>query len=197
MNIGQILKDWNGILIRDEDYFLEKIYELCPENCYVIDQYPFVVHNNEKYKQVEISYDRALRSQNTFAIYLKEEEKLKQVMKKLWLYDIVEVETNLNSQAITKLKRAIDTDKHELLEIMRKKYNGNWIVEQVDEVDLLVELGARERACTSFVFRNLRIIITTNALDMSIFISDIQNKHILEKIVMTEGLYLTHRTMML
>lgn len=189
MRIVDILREWH-INIRDEDYFLDKLYELYPENCYVIDRYPYIVRDNEKYKQVEIFYDGIAQNQNTFAAYKNEEEKLKQIMRKLWLYDIVEVETNLNAKKIANVKKAIEIENHDVLDTVRTKSNGSWVIERVEELDLLVELGARERVCTSFIFRNFKMIITTNALDMFIFLADIQSKELMEKIVNIEGLYL-------
>ena len=192
MLIKEILYRWNKNIQTDHDtYFWDELFKCYPENFYVIDQYPITIKDNNKYKQLEICYDAVLSGEISIDVYKNEENKLKNIMRKLWVYNLLEVETNLNEKDNSLFLKVIDSHKLDLIDDFKKKIiRGEEIIDLVELLDVLVELGARERVYSCFVFHDYKIIAVTNALDMPIFISDLSIKGLVERIVTAEGLYL-------
>lgn len=192
MMIKDILYKWGkNIPIDKEAYFWDELFKCYPQNFYVIDQYPVVIEDNNKYKQLEIYYDAVLNGEISIDVYKKEEDKLKNVMRKLWAYNFLEIETNLPEKNNNSIMKSIDHQKINLINTLKNKMaKGEDIIDSVELLDVLVELGARERVYSCFVFHDFKIIAVTNALDMPIFISDLSMKNLIEKIVTVEGLYL-------
>lgn len=192
MIIEEILCSWKkNILIDDDAYFWDILFKMYPQNCYVIDQYPMVVEDNEKYKQLEIFHAAVLNGEISVDIYKKEEDKLKNVMRKLWAYNLLKVETNIIEKSNSSVVQAINPQKLYLIDELKNRITNNDLtIDNVEYLDLLVELGARERVYSCFVFHDFKVIAVTNALDMPIFIADLNMKALIEKIVTTEGLYL-------
>jgi hypothetical protein len=192
MEIIKILSSWNkNIKLDDDTFFWDELYKCYPQHFYVIDQYPMPIKDNSKFKQLDIFYDAISNDGIYIDVYKNVENKLKNVIRKLWAYNLVEVETNFNEKDKKLVMNVIDHPKKESIENLQKKImNGSGIIDSVELLDVLVEMGARERAYSCFVFHDYRIIAVTNALDMPVFISDINMKGVVDKIVTTEGLYL-------
>ena len=192
MKIEEILCSWEkSIPIGDNTYFWDSLFNIYPRNCYIIDQYPMVVKDNDKFKQLEIFHAAVSSGEISIDIYKKEEDKLKNIMRKLWAYNLVEVETNLIEKCNSYILKAMDANRLDLVNELRNKVASDKItIDNVEYLDVLVELGARERVYSCFVFHNFKVIAVTNALDMPIFIADLRMKDLIEKIVTVEGLYL-------
>lgn len=149
------------------------------------------VKDNNKYKQLEVFYDAVLSGVISVDAYKNEKNKLKNVMRKLWAYNVVEVQTNLNEIDNRLIMKAIEHQKNKLIiDLKQKLTRGEEVIDCIELLDVLVELGARERVYSCFVFYDYKLIAVTNALSMPIFISDLSMRGIVEKIVTTEGLYL-------
>ena len=192
MTIEEVLCSWEkDIPIDGDSYFWETLLNLYSQSCYIIDQYPMVVKDNDKFKQLEIYHASVLTGEISIDIFEREENKLKNIMRKLWAYNLVEVETNLVEKSNRYLSQAIDVQKLEVVNDLKNKVTNNKvIIDNVEYLDALVELGARERVYSCFVFHNFKAIAVTNALDMPIFIADLKTKDLIERIVGVEGLYL-------
>lgn len=192
MVVKEILSRWNkNIEFDDDTYFWDVLIKRYPQNSYIIDQYPMTVNDNNKYKQLEVFYDAVLSGDISVEVYKNEESKLKNVMRKLWAYNEVEVQTNLNEIDSRLVMKALDPQKSNLIiDLKQKLARGEEVIDCIELLDTLVELGARERVYSCFVFHDHKIIAVTNALSMPMFMSDLSIKGIVEKVVMAEGLYL-------
>ncbi|MGI6669645.1 MAG: hypothetical protein ACOX4M_09850 [Acetivibrionales bacterium] len=191
MTLKELLNSWNVIDVPNDDFVFEQLCSTNPDNCFFIDRFPIRVESFNKYSQLEVFYDSVLNGDLCAEIYLKEEEKIKNILKKLWLYSFLEVETNLAFIEDEKITKVIDASKMPFVEELRKMAGEElFTVENVDHLDTLLELGLRDRVESCFVFSDLEIVAWINGLIVLLYMVNLEKKALVEKIVCTEGMYL-------
>ncbi len=191
MTLKELLNSWNVIDILNDDFAFEHLCSTNPDNCYFIDRFPIQIENYDKYSQIEVFYDSVLNGDLCVEIYNKEEEKIKNIFKKLWVYSLLEVETNLAYVEDEKITKVIDTSKMPFVNELRKMVGEKlFTVDNVNHLDTLLELGLRDRVHSCFVLSDLKIIAWTNGLIILLYMVNLDNKNLVEKIVCTEGMYL-------
>jgi|LSQX01.2.fsa_nt_gb hypothetical protein len=191
MTLKELLNSWNVIDILNDDFAFEHLCSTNPDNCYFIDRFPIQIENSDKYSQIEVFYDSVLNGDLCVEIYNKEEEKIKNILKKLWVYSLLEVETNLAYVEDEKITKVIDTSKMPFVNELRKMVGEKlFTVDNVNHLDTLLELGLRDRVHSCFVLSDMKIIAWTNGLIILLYMVNLDNKNLVEKIVCTEGMYL-------
>ena len=191
MTLKELLNSWNVIDISNDDFVFEHLCSTNPDNCYFIDHFPVRVENSEKYSQLEVFYDSVLNGDLCAETYNKEEEKIKNILKKLWAYSLVEVETNLAYVENEKILNVIDKNKIPFVDELRTMVGERlFTVDNVNHLDTLLELGLRDRVHSCFVLSDMKIIAWTNGLIMLLYIVNLKIMDLVEKIVCTEGMYL-------
>ena len=191
MTLKELLNSWNVIDILNDDFAFEHLCSTIPDNCYFIDRFPIQIENSDKYSQIEVFYDSVLNGDLCVEIYNKEEEKIKNILKKLWVYSLLEVETNLAYVEDEKITKVIDTSKMPFVNELRKMVGEKlFTVDNVNHLDSLLELGLRDRVHSCFVLSDMKIIAWTNGLIILLYMVNLDNKNLVEKIVCTEGMYL-------
>lgn len=193
MTLKDVINSWNKTnKFKDDDFMFEQLGSYNPDNCYFIDRFPMVVESNEKYSQLEIFYDAVLDGNLSAEMYHKEEEKMKNIIKKLWAYSLVKVETYLTYEEETgKIESIIKKNKIPLVNELKKIAGEDlFIVDDINYLDILLELGLRDRVHSVFIFSDMKIIAWTNGFEILLYMGDLKNKEMIEKIVCTEGMYL-------
>jgi hypothetical protein len=104
---------------------------------------------------------------------------------------LLEVETNLAYVEDEKITKVIDTSKMPFVNELRKMVGEKlFTVDNVNHLDTLLELGLRDRVHSCFVLSDMKIIAWTNGLIILLYMVNLDNKNLVEKIVCTEGMYL-------
>ena len=171
----------------------ESIRNDFPDRCYYLDRFPLLITKPEIYNQVEVFFDGATND-NLLKEYLAEETKIKYVIKKMWCYNNhVFVQTSLLQDSF--LHKAISLNKKSTLSELKtelSKQDGDMLFElnNISYLDVLLELGLRERTSSIFIFTTFKTIVWTNDLVMPIYIGDDNYKPLVQEICTTEGVYL-------
>lgn len=193
--IEKVLNSWGKpINVQSETWHWDELVETDRDGLYIVDRFPLQVQSNEKYAQLDLYYDGVLRGEITRDEYLREELKLKRIFCKIWAFNTVELETNLREVDDSILTTVITKEQMQTVAALRAKLaTGMREIDDVAEMEILIELGARERVHSTFVFQQFRMIAMTNDLAMPLFFADAEYKAITRTIVETEGLYLRKR----
>lgn len=191
MELNKILLEW-GIDNQNVDDFFEYLTSTYPKHCYYIDHFPMQIKSFEKYEQVELYFKKVINNEASKEFFKMEELKFVNVLKKLWLYNQVLMQTNLlelsndeinmfneNKSAIINLKKNIKNSKNDTI-----------IIEKVSHLDLLIKLSIRESLYSKILFLDQKILVIAYGLCFQVFLNDLSSLNILKTVVSTEGLYL-------
>lgn len=193
MEVKDILNEWKLDNSKDENIF-EYLEAVKPNNCYFIDRFPLLIDDFNKYQQEEIYYEKVLNKEISKEYYQSEERKFINVIKKLWLYNNVIIDTNFLDIKFNNVKRYIEaSDSNTIYNLQRKLYQLNsefFTLDDIEELNLLVKLGMREQVYSIFTFLDYGIIVETYGMCFQVYLNDLLNLEITKNIICTEGLYL-------
>lgn len=191
MTLKELFNSWNVIDTSNDDLIFDQLCSTNPGNCYFIDRFPVRVESFEKYSQLEVFYDSVLDGNLSEEIYLREEEKIKSILKKLWAYSSLEAKTDLAYVEDKKIINVIDAGKITFVEELRRMAEEElFVINNVNHLDTLIELGLRDRVYSCFAFSDLKIIAWIKGFTVLLYIVSLEKKDFIEKIVCTEGMYL-------
>ncbi|SFG16720.1 hypothetical protein SAMN05660649_00957 [Desulfotomaculum arcticum] len=195
MKLKDILNAFNLNYPAKFDIFTSICSEF-PERCHYLDRFPLLISEPEVYSQVEVFFDRA-NNNNLLKEYLVEEAKIKNVIKKMWVYNNpVLVQTSLLENEFDFLLKVLNSNKKSTTLLKLKtdlcKQDNDLLFEinNISYLDVLLELGLRERVSSIFIFPIFKTIIWTNDLVMPLYVEDDSHKQLIEKICTVEGVYL-------
>lgn len=191
MELNKILLEW-GIDNQNVDDFFEYLTSTYPKHCYYIDRFPMQIKSFGKYEQVELYFKKVINNEASKEFFKMEELKFVNVLKKLWLYNQVLMQTNLlelsndeinmfneNKSVIINLKKNIKNSKNDTITI-----------EKVSHLDLLIKLSIREILYSKILFLDQKIFVIAYGLCFQVYLNDLSSLDILKTVVSTEGLYL-------
>ena len=153
--INNIFKNWNINLPQDE-YFLQYLQREHQDNFYYIDQCPFTV--DEKHSQVDMFFqevlDKSLKK-NEFEIL---ENKYKNIILKMWLYNTVYISSNVNEVNIRRKNKKINSKyiPHYNNIIKKGVFNDIEPVEKREILELFVQLGTRDLINVIFYLKDYK-----------------------------------------
>lgn len=157
--------------IKITDYLLN-----CPES-YNLDIFPFVIKNHNKYRQVEIFYQKCLDGDLSKHVYENIEYKYHQFMKTLWLYNEVYVQTAINkndfkiSYYAKKNKSKFSKSKNFLLDMFENFHNVK-LIDSVVDLESLLFIATREISPVLFYFLDFKVIVYLNACNGIVYFAD-------------------------
>lgn len=191
MKIEEIMMELIGNYNNDCDDF-ELLTSLAPENCYYIDRFPLIVKSFEKYQQVELYYKKAINDNTLIESFRIEELKFVNVIKKLWLYSDLIVQSNLLEESYGTINSILEGSSEYIanLKNMENSEDDAITIENVNHLDLIVKLAIREIVFSKLLFVDLKILIIAYGLCFQVYIHDLNKLQFLNKIISTEGLYL-------
>lgn len=188
-SVLSVLNKW-GISVTDKDDYTEYLRTEYPDKFYYIDQCPLLV--GEKHSQVDIFFQEVLDGTLSKKQFLGLEQKYRNTLNILWLYNNVFVESDITSIIIDKKTEKIDKQYRDLYPILLDKFSNCSFVNIQDrnELELLVQLGIRNVIYTAFYFEEYELLIIPSWSCLIIYFNDCNRIDIVEKIVNVEGLYL-------
>ncbi|SHE89337.1 hypothetical protein [Caloramator proteoclasticus] len=192
MKIEEIMMELIGNYNNDCDDF-ELLTSLAPENCYYIDRFPLIVKSFEKYEQVELYYKKVINDNALIESFRIEELKFVNVIKKLWLYSDLIVQSNLLEESYGTINSILEGSSEYITNLKKNMENSGddaITIENVNHLDLLVKLAVREIVFSKLLFVDLKILIIAYGLCFQVYIHDLNKLQFLNKIISTEGLYL-------
>lgn len=183
---------------KDQDTLLLEHFEDFQQNfsihCYYIDRFPVVVESFDAYSQLEVYFDAVEQMKLSLELYQQEEQKLINVVKKLFVYNSpVFVETLLGDVDLEDQEFLKPNELNRLRELQQEvKYSGGFLnLSKVNDLELFIKLGLRERVSSVLYLSNFKTIIwITSGLVIPAYIHDSKNKGLLQMICTTEGVYL-------
>jgi hypothetical protein len=163
MKIIETLISW-GINIQNEDNIFDFLTLNYPQQCFYIDRFPLLVENFEKYEKEELYYEKVINNEVSEEFFMIQESKFVNVMKMMWLYNQVLVQT-------------------ELLEVPND-------IENAKHLDSLIKLAVRESAYSKMFFLDQKIMVIAYGMCFQVYLHDLSSLQFVNTIVSTEGLYL-------
>ncbi|GEB33188.1 hypothetical protein [Brevibacillus parabrevis] len=167
-----------------------------PENSFYLDRFPLQIKDQSAFEKVNIFFDKTVDDPNLLSLYLREEEKFKQVLRKLWVYNSVWIETALpsvNEEIVVDTINS-DTQKIRAKEIhsqLKASGSNSMKLANLHDFEILVELGLREKVSTVFIFENMKICVWSNFdFSLPVYSKDEKYTQLLHRICTTEGIFL-------
>ncbi|QSZ27679.1 hypothetical protein ACETAC_01885 [Aceticella autotrophica] len=177
MSINDIFKSNINI----ENFFeqLEKIID--EDKYYLIDILPTTVLDPDKYQQFELIWDY-LDDYRKRDIFLTEENKFINIFKKMWLYNKTKAyiyECNREDLFI------------KIYNSIKENENKTKYITDIDELELLIQLGTREIVDSILVFEDIEIICWLgNGLNCAVYFNKQEVIKLIKEMANVEGLYL-------
>lgn len=166
----------------------ERVRQEFPENFMGIDRFPATVQDNERYAQLEVSYEPG----HANPAYDTLEKRFLEVLELLWAYGPAHAETQrpyedslegLAPPLRETVERLLRRPAHEPLPLTP--------VNELREFRDLVLLGLRGVVPSVFVFPTRRLVLWQNEVGFSqVHLGDLAYKPTLQTLCMTSGLYL-------
>jgi len=187
--INETFNNWN-ITLPQEEYFLEYLQREYPSNFYFIDQCPFSV--DKKHNQIDMFFQEVLEKSLKKSEFEILENKYRNIMLKMWLYNAVYISTNVIEVNIKEKSKKIDRKYFAYYNDIMKKgsFDEHVAVEQREILELFVQLGTRDLIDVVFYLEDYKMIVSPLWSCYAVFFNDLSIKDTVEKIVNTEGMYL-------
>ncbi|WP_289142352.1 hypothetical protein [uncultured Brevibacillus sp.] len=167
-----------------------------PENSFYLDRFPLQIKDQSAFEKVNIFFDKTDDFPDLLPLYLREEEKFKQVLRKLWVYNSVWIETSLpsvNEEIVVDTLNS-DSQKIRLKEIhsqLKASGSKSMKLANLHDFEIFVELGLREKVSTVFIFEDMKICVWSNFdFSLPLYSKDEKYTQLLQKICTTEGIFL-------
>lgn len=192
MEISKILIEW-GINIQTDNDMFDCLTSTYPQNCYYIDRFPLLVKSFHKYEQEELYYKKVLDKEVSKELFIIEELKFVNVLKKLWLYNQVYAQTDLaeipNDKICNMLNENIDIIKG-LKKNAESSKDNPMILDNVNHLELLAKLSIKEGVYSKIFFLDQKFIVIAYGMCFQLYLHDLSSLQLLKTITSTEGLYL-------
>jgi len=190
MEINNIFNEWGIHIPVDQDRF-EYLFLSEPENCFYIDRFPLLINDFGKFEQQEISYDKVVSHETPLDIFKAEEIKYVNIIKKLWLYNQIIVETNFLQVDDKTLKNYLENENDIIgLRNILQQTQDNIVLENSNNLDLLVRLGTKEKVYSILVLLDFKMVVSLHSTCFLVYLKDISKVQLIKEIACTEGLYL-------
>lgn len=197
MDIIQILNDW-GILIPNEEWFMEYLCNNKKENIYYIDKFPLKVGNQnaDKFDQMDIFYQEVFLGEASKDDFLNIELKYRNIMNKLWIYNNTFIEFIISEKCFAKPSEIIDNKYIKYLPLLNNTsyIEGLSEITQKDEMEFWVQLGIRDIGNMIFYLKNYQAIIMPSGSYFIVYLNDAKFYTYIKDIVFSEGLFFRHLT---
>lgn len=194
MNVTESLKAW-GLNIPDNIWYPEYLLNNKKSNFFYIDKLPLLVPetSSQKFDQQDIFFQKVMEGKIPKKIFLSLEIKYRNILTKLWLYNKVFVESNLFGELNIDVNlKKIDKRYLQTAKELQKKFSEScfWEITQKHDLELLIQLGARDIADTAFYFSEYEIVIIPSWSCFMIYMNNLSQYQIVKDIVTSEGLFL-------
>ncbi|MHB8124956.1 MAG: hypothetical protein ACYDEJ_04810 [Desulfitobacteriaceae bacterium] len=190
MGIDNIFSEWGIHIPVDQDKF-EYLFLSEPEKCFYIDRFPLLINDFKKFEQQEISYDKVVSHETPLDIFKAEEIKYMNIIKKLWLYNQIIVETDFLQVDDKTLKNLLENENDiTSLRNTLQQTQDNIVLENSNYLDLLIRLGTKEKVYSTLVLLDFKMVVSLYGTCFPVYFKDISKVQLIKEIACTEGLYL-------
>ncbi|MFS0916807.1 hypothetical protein [Brevibacillus sp. 179-C 1.1 NHS] len=172
------------------------VAERFPQKIFNLDRFPLQIKNQTVFEQVNIFFDMTDDNPTLIQSYLREEEKFKQVFRKLWAYNSVWIETTLPNVNVEMAADALDSENKkirvkEIHSQLKASGSKSMKINNLHDFELFLELGLREKVSTVFIFEDMKICVWSNFdFSLPLYSDDDKYTELLQRICTTEGIYL-------
>ncbi|MBH0328663.1 hypothetical protein ABH14_02395 [Brevibacillus brevis] len=176
------------------------VAERFPQKSFTLDRFPLQIKNQTVFEQVNIFFDMTNDNPTLIHSYLREEEKFKQVFRKLWAYNSVWIETTLPNVNVEIAAVALDSENKkirvkEIHSELKASDSMSMKINNLHDFELFLELGLREKVPTVFIFEDMKICVWSNFdFSLPLYSGDDKYTELLQRICSTEGIYLRSLT---
>jgi len=193
MNIKNILKNWD-LSVPDNMGISEYLLENKKSNCFFIDKFPFAVsrENGNKFDQVDIYFQEVLEGKAVKDDFLQIESKYRNVMIKLWLYNKLYVELDMETVNKNIVNNVIEPQYQNLFASISDNIQEIKIIEilEKEQVEFWVQMGIRDVAFPIFYFEDYQLLLAPSWSCYIAYLHDQTKLNIIKNIAMSEGLFI-------
>ena len=194
MNLEELLIEFHISLNKEKDIF--QIFD--SGDTYVIDTFPEIILDNEKYKQAEIFYQKVLDKELKRSDFEAVENQFINIVKTLWLYNDVDVKIicfdNIKKNYYYKKIRGIfRKDIKKITDVINNE-DELYRVEDIKLLEKLCKLAIRDIAPVLFVFNSSKVLMLLNDCHAQVIVSEKQSFESIHKIVFNNHLYIYQQT---
>lgn len=189
----EVLKEWGLRIESDDNDVFEFLNKKYPERCYFIDTFPAAINNSEKFYQVELYHQNVRDKIIPKNIFEAEEHKFIEVIKKLWLYNKVLIQTSIDERKRIGIIKATGKNRHSFMKLrksIKEAKRDVLVLKNVKHVEMFTKLGARGAVYSIMLFSKHKFLIATYNMCFEVYLHDMSSFELLNNIVHTEGLYL-------
>lgn len=190
MNFEEIINMW-GVNIKNDIDLFETFSLRNPRHCYYIDRFPLRIKSFEKYEQEELYYQEVIDKKIDKDIFKKEEAKFINIIRKLWLYNQLYVQTNISEVSENSFSKTIEGNDTNLnYRSLKSTLINSKVIKKVNYLDLLMKLSLRECVYSKLLFFEQEILLIAYGMCFQVYFHNLSTLEFVKKVVCTEGLYL-------
>lgn len=193
MTIKNLLKQWQ-ITIPEDTYLFEYLLVNKKSNCFFIDKLPLAIskENSNKFDQIDVFFQEVLDGKVVKDDFLKIETKYRNVMTKLWLYNKLYVEFDMETVNKEKVNDVVEPQYQNLFASITDNIQEIKIIEilEKEQVEFWVQMGIRDVAFPVFYFKDYQLLLAPSWSCYVAYLHDQTKLDIIKNIVMSEGLFI-------
>lgn len=193
MTINSLLQQWQ-ITIPEDTYLFEHLLANKKSNCFFIDKLPLTVskENSNKFDQIDVFFQEVLDGKVAKDDFLQIETKYRNVMIKLWLYNKLYVELDMETVNKNIVNNVIEPQYQNLFASISDNIQEINIIEilEKEQVEFWVQMGIRDVAFPIFYFEDYQLLLAPSWSCYIAYLHDQTKLNNIKNIAMSEGLFI-------
>lgn len=193
MTINSLLQQWQ-ITIPEDTYLFEHLLANKKSNCFFIDKLPLTVskENSNKFDQIDVFFQEVLDGKVAKDDFLQIETKYRNVMIKLWLYNKLYVELDMETVNKNIVNNVIEPQYQNLFASISDNIQEIKIIEilEKEQVEFWVQMGIRDVAFPIFYFEDYQLLLAPSWSCYIAYLHDQTKLNNIKNIAMSEGLFI-------
>lgn len=180
--LNNILYNWVGEMYNDDPinaYICQH-----PDNHIVVDIFPYVIENPNKYHQVEVFYEKWISKKNSRKNYLAYEKRYIDFLKTIWLYNQTDLRHCLSFDKRFWKGHPKKTHNKSRLDKCKKTNIYDW-----STIEVAVSLALREAGFLWLYFQEWEIIAVLHDFSVQMLVKDRKTLQLIEPIIANCRLY--------
>ena len=192
MTINSILQQWN-VNIPDDIYLFDYLLDNKRSDCFFVDKLPLTVSkkNSSKFDQIDIFFQEVLEGNASRDDFLQIENKYRNFMTKLWLYNKLFVVLDMETVNERKIKDILEPQYQKYFTSISTNSETKMIeVLELSQLKFWVQMGIRDVAFPIFYFEDYKLLLTPSWSCYVAYLHEASKYQIVKDIATSEGLFL-------
>jgi len=193
MSIKNLLENW-GISVPNDTELAEYLCENEMSKIFYIDKLPLTVskENYKKFDQVDIFFQEVLERKISKDEFLLIETKYRNFMTKLWLYNKLYVELDVETVNKNIISDVVDSQYEKYLSSLSDGNQELYPMEILEKeiLEFWVQIGVRDAAFPIFFFEDYQLLLIPTWSCFLAYQNDPSKQQIVKDIATSEGLFL-------